>query len=368
MKPSAIIFTLILTSSLQALACPETLSHVHSRFLGALDVCATYDLYQDAVNQLKQKNIQPAERIANLRAPRFIQLKTWVAQKKQFNGSPLLVYKPAPLTWQMWDVGAQFVDQDVQRNFSTATIHALNEEWLKEVHGASLKGLIPTAGKFREAGEYGLVLHRAVALNPREFLAATEVEYPMITRPERLVQFRHTQCFEDRDEAFKRSLVQHDRNSAILDPTQWPVTPWWEYSYLGKNKVPMQCGYLVYPPPEEIQPQLASWLSFINKATADLTSQNPTEDPVAIAARAQRWFVSIHPYTHGNGRVSRFVMDWVLESIGLPPPILKDMGKDLYSNEQQWAKQIGQGILRTIHTAQFCAQNPEGLGCKTVEQ
>jgi hypothetical protein len=41
--------------------------------------------------------------------------------------------------------------------------------------------------------------------------------------------------------------------------------------------------------------------------------------PIELAAQMYQRLVSIHPFPDANGRTSRFVMDWILESHGYPP-------------------------------------------------
>jgi Fic family protein len=85
-------------------------------------------------------------------------------------------------------------------------------------------------------------------------------------------------------------------------------------------------------------------------------------------AKAQRWFISIHPFTDGNGRTSRFLMEWILNSIGLPPPIVEDMNNDIYETEAQWADEIGKGLLKTVEIAEACARQPQSQGCNVVPE
>lgn len=50
-----------------------------------------------------------------------------------------------------------------------------------------------------------------------------------------------------------------------------------------------------------------------------LNSPPPGSSPIERAARAWQAVTSIHPFTDGNGRTGRFLMDWILLKEGLPP-------------------------------------------------
>lgn len=78
-------------------------------------------------------------------------------------------------------------------------------------------------------------------------------------------------------------------------------------------------------------------------------------DPVYLAATFQRKFISIHPFYNGNGRVSRLIMNKILNSYGLPPSIPKDYNQDIYLNksalvhdELEWAEFVLDGIGNAI--------------------
>lgn len=47
-------------------------------------------------------------------------------------------------------------------------------------------------------------------------------------------------------------------------------------------------------------------------------------NPIIFASQVYQQFVSLHPFENGNGRISRLLMDYVLERFDLPPPILGD--------------------------------------------
>lgn len=64
---------------------------------------------------------------------------------------------------------------------------------------------------------------------------------------------------------------------------------------------------------EEVN-QFTSWLNENLEAM-----DNREINPIELAARAYQYLISIHPFTNGNGRTARLVMDYVLKRAGLPP-------------------------------------------------
>ncbi|MBI4060199.1 MAG: Fic family protein [Elusimicrobia bacterium] len=58
------------------------------------------------------------------------------------------------------------------------------------------------------------------------------------------------------------------------------------------------------PPAERLDLEMAAFLDWANR-TGDI-------DPILRAAQAHLWFVTIHPFDDGNGRVARAVADWAL--------------------------------------------------------
>ncbi len=56
-------------------------------------------------------------------------------------------------------------------------------------------------------------------------------------------------------------------------------------------------------PAKKIEEDLKALLEYIN---------NDSENPYIKSAKAHLWFVSIHPYDDGNGRVARVIVDYIL--------------------------------------------------------
>lgn len=103
---------------------------------------------------------------------------------------------------------------------------------------------------------------------------------------------------------------------------------------------------VVYKSPKEVAAAMKKLLGELEAAIRS------NEDAVMVAARAQRDFVSIHPYADCNGRMSRLIMDYVLARRGGPPALLRHPGKDTDVSLEQWRTMVGEGISRTLAIAE----------------
>lgn len=54
-------------------------------------------------------------------------------------------------------------------------------------------------------------------------------------------------------------------------------------------------------------------------------------DPINVASNALQRLVSIHPFGDGNGRTSRYMMDYVLQRYGLPPAAMSNVNVIVFS-------------------------------------
>lgn len=61
------------------------------------------------------------------------------------------------------------------------------------------------------------------------------------------------------------------------------------------------------PPRKGLEQQLEAFLVWLNSSRDDVTL-----DPILRAAQAHLWFVTLHPFDDGNGRLARAVSDYVL--------------------------------------------------------
>ncbi|MDR2721001.1 MAG: Fic family protein, partial [Puniceicoccales bacterium] len=76
---------------------------------------------------------------------------------------------------------------------------------------------------------------------------------------------------------------------------------------MGKEKIHYEA-----PPPEVIRKEMIQFLHWINNANATLPQQRKGIDLVLKAAVAHLWFVTVHPFDDGNGRIARAISDMLL--------------------------------------------------------
>lgn len=68
---------------------------------------------------------------------------------------------------------------------------------------------------------------------------------------------------------------------------------------VGREKV-----HFVAPPADRLDREVAPFLDWFNRV--------PASDPVLVSGLAHLWFVTIHPFADGNGRIARAVADMAL--------------------------------------------------------
>ena len=77
------------------------------------------------------------------------------------------------------------------------------------------------------------------------------------------------------------------------------------------HKIIVTGSRAVFPHPEDVQKLLKGFFNWYNKEEKKL-------NPVELAALAHLKFVSIHPFSDGNGRISRLLANYILKKHGYP--------------------------------------------------
>jgi Fic family protein len=87
---------------------------------------------------------------------------------------------------------------------------------------------------------------------------------------------------------------------------------------LRQRPVAVRGALLQLPPPAQVPAALATWLVEVNTPTAPTIAQHP----LVQAAVAHHRFEAIHPFSDGNGRVGRLLLNLLLLRAGYAPTLL----------------------------------------------
>ena len=99
------------------------------------------------------------------------------------------------------------------------------------------------------------------------------------------------------------------------------------------------------PDPVKINRQMSELISWLNKEKTH---------PIDLAAQAHHKLVHIHPFTDGNGRTSRLIMNLILMRAGYPPAIILNNDRKKYYDR---LKKADRGDIKPF--TNFIAQSTE---------
>lgn len=382
----ALLFTLCMGSLAEA--CLPVLQKTSTLYpAGQGDLCRLADRYAAAKESLRQRGVD-ATRIADVRAPRFIRGTDWTKHNKSLwtkSYDPRFIYdvgnQATGSVWAGWDTAATFIDTKAEEHYAkiaSKSFHGFDfsTPTLLYVHNLALGPAEGTlAGKMRVGLAYGKAYNDGTSFTAmsaptlQEIINIRNDGYKNTMTGKNIVTWESTACYEKLTSAEKTKLTGGKNDSRYADVESLPKR---ESPFQDSNGVMRQCGYYAYPNSTEVMFQLDTLRNDINSRMSKLLQASngyqEEVDPVYIAARIQRWFVSIHPFGGGNGRTSRLLMDLVLQSLGLPAPILEDMDTDLTSSERQWSIEVSKGMEKTVQLLENCALSPSAKACQEVPQ
>lgn len=92
---------------------------------------------------------------------------------------------------------------------------------------------------------------------------------------------------------------------------------------LREHQVAISGSRFVPPAPVEVYPLLREFFRWYDRAKTEL-------DPVELAAVVHLKFVTVHPFSDGNGRVARLLMNFVMHRRGYPMLDIPYAGRNSY--------------------------------------
>lgn len=108
-----------------------------------------------------------------------------------------------------------------------------------------------------------------------------------------------------------------------------------------------------YVPAKEVKTEMDKFILWLDEGVQ--ACEQKTENPIVLASLAYQWLVSVHPFSDGNGRSCRMVMDYVLQRFGLPPSSMNDVNVAVFGlipggiSPSKVVKNVEQGLINTVN-------------------
>jgi hypothetical protein len=376
------LFAIAFWMSVSALACDSYLQFPQKDPRQAAlfkKDCELQDRYQTVRTYFESLNINVAE-LLEYRILRFVDRSSYESAKAN-ELHPSQIYKPAPMTWEVWDTGIRsiFGDDKLQNTlfitngfdsaglgFDHLTFTNFNAVLLKNQMGdvsrdklinKSVRNSAP--GTFRQAGD-GNVGWTSLDTN----IAHTVNESQQSMRA---AQKRWEELI---GASFSTVVARHSGLAPQAATFSVPMS----VSLQTTGTPPVQSYFVNYAPDNMVMAEI-SWLSSFIKENLDRYRKgNPVMPPIQLAAIVQKWLVTIHPFSDGNGRTSRAAQDVILANFKMPYAPAGDLQNDVLEKTADYVDKTYSAIELMVKKLESCAEeyrlNESGArpsyGCRTA--
>lgn len=167
------------------------------------------------------------------------------------------------------------------------------------------------------------------------------------TRHKKVYEDGIAKLFHKNYESFKTPLTHemlHDWHTALMEEESALETIGGYRNH--KEEMRIVSGYIhkpkihyVAPPSESVNKEMEGFITWFNNSERDPFF---SQKPVLRAAIAHWWFVMIHPYEDGNGRISRALVKKVLWQT-LDHPFLIALSETIFSSRKEYYKVLEEG-------------------------
>jgi uncharacterized protein YukE len=338
--------------------------------------CQIQDRFATVKNFFAANKININE-LAEYRALRFFDRASF--NRAAANGTPLSeIYDPAPVTWNVWNTGIKtlfgadpipfVLFKSLGFNLNTAGYEGTNFSTINQVllknemgdvsrdhlNGKAVRSSVP--GTYREVGDGIIGFH--IPYDP---------EYQdKIDRSQE--SMRRTQEQWEKDYGMPFSAVVQRAGGLNPDQATFGV------SMLAQGK-PDNSGMFVGYAPSEMVPTQISWiLAFVNASIDRYRIGKPLMPPIEFSAFVQKWFVTVHPFSDGNGRTSRAVQDFILATFKMPYAPGGDLQNDAVEEYDKYIDKTYEKMESMVAKLESCMNeyransNKISYGCKQVDQ
>lgn len=333
--------------------------------------CSIQSRYANLQTYFTEIGINVAE-LAEYRILRFVDRGSFETARYA-QTPPSQIYKPAPTTWEVWDTGIRAIfgnDNLAGALFKTGGFESrglgydhlnfsnFNAALLKNPKGDisrdKLSGKIDSdsiPGTYRKSTTVGWTSYvpdckdKVTCAQNSMFKAqvAWEVDYGM--------NFNEVVRLNN---GLKPEVATFVVNMTV-DPK------------------PDGKAFVAYAPGAMVPAQI-SWLnSFINANIARYREGNPAMPPIEFSALVQKWLVTIHPFSDGNGRTSRAAQDVILANFNMPYAPSGDLQNDTMEEFDKYVDQTYAAIELMLTKLEACAEEyrqkteKPSYACRTVQ-
>ena len=333
---------LLLLVSVQSNACDQYLRKYTKD-------CQFQDRVRRLKTQMKSKGVNLDE-IAEYRVMRFIDRNSWESAKKD-KRAPINIYNPKPDTWQVWDAGIRKIFVSKQLNGILYRGFKLDRDMFANMNlvlltdgNRSIKD--PITDQKKKPGQFRVDKDLGVGFcNPGVANSVPELE-----KSKRSVE-RFQQAWEKRvgytfDQLARRKNATDAESATFVVNMSQSAHP----TCSGKN------SWVNYAPTAEVQKNL-EWMKIFIEANLKYYSQDKAMlSPIELATFVQKWFVSIHPFSDGNGRTSRAVQDILLANFDLPFAPAGDLYVDATAEVETYVQQTYAKMDAMLTVLESCAK------------
>lgn len=316
------------------------------------DDCEIQDRFRAVKNHFAAKQINVDE-IAEYRAIRFVDRANWNRAKEAFV-KPKDIYEPAPDTWLVWDIGINKVMTAAGGKDGLFGNFVLNEETIATINhdllmneGMNVKDKI--SDQTLKPGQYRKQTSVAVGFRPGRMMSDE------IDRSEKSMD-RFQQAWEAKMGMTFSQLLK-DAGAKNFSNAHFR-------SEMTQNS---DTKFVSYTPSREVAKEM-EWITQFIKMNLDLYKKGtPVLSPMELAAIVQKWFVSVHPFSDGNGRTSRAIQDIILTNFDMPVVPGGDLQDDATAVYEDYIKETYDKTKKILSALELCQdRNASAFQCQTV--
>ena len=110
--------------------------------------------------------------------------------------------------------------------------------------------------------------------------------------------------------------------------------------------------HFVAPPASEVPAMMKDWLAYC--------ADTPRQDPLVHAALAHLWFLTVHPFEDGNGRVARAATDLLLARVEQGAGRYFSLSSQIRKERAQYYKELEAAQAGILDATRWCVWF---LGC-----